>query len=331
MNTPIASESRKPVKLAFDLQDGSCLIGVPEIDKLPFQSTLGLMTVSLSAIERVEFSPDRQSETLFLNNGDKITGKVQLQKIVVRTLIGKVEVALEYITRIGAVQEGRVPETLLKKTVLYFSFDTDEGGKVSDRSGKGNNGVVYGAKWVRNGKSGGAFEFDGNDDYIRIKINDSLKFGRGNFSMSVWVKMLGGSRQGCAIGTNWQPNGDTQLIFRPGGRLEFIVSTSWEKKGQANTSVEVADGQWHHWVGVRDAENGKVRLYIDGKKVSESDDTSETIDSTVDWAVGTLIGPDNQPYPSLNTQFLRGMIDEVMIFNCALDDTEVKTLYESHK
>jgi|LGVD01.1.fsa_nt_gb hypothetical protein len=39
--------------------------------------------------------------------------------------------------------------------------------------GSGNDGAIYGAKWVE-GKFGKALEFDGVDDYVKVPDDDSL-------------------------------------------------------------------------------------------------------------------------------------------------------------
>ena len=47
--------------------------------------------------------------------------------------------------------------------VGYWRFNEGSGATAADSSGHGNNGTIYGAKWVE-GKSGKALSFDGKKD-----------------------------------------------------------------------------------------------------------------------------------------------------------------------
>lgn len=44
-----------------------------------------------------------------------------------------------------------------KVLMLYFTFDEDEGGKVTDISGNNIEGAFEGAVWSKDGKIGGGF------------------------------------------------------------------------------------------------------------------------------------------------------------------------------
>ena len=75
----------------------------------------------------------------------------------------------------------------LNGCVLYYSFDKDEGEKVTDKSLKRNNGRVFGGKWVREGKVGAGYSFDGKTSYISVPNNPSMNFGYADFTYSYWV------------------------------------------------------------------------------------------------------------------------------------------------
>ena len=46
--------------------------------------------------------------------------------------------------------------------VLYFPFS----GNANDQSGNGHNGLIYGPTYTANGRIGGAYQYDGTNDYI---------------------------------------------------------------------------------------------------------------------------------------------------------------------
>lgn len=84
-----------------------------------------------------------------------------------------------------------------------------------------------------------------------------------------------------------------------------------------------------HLVAVYDPDGGSVRQYVDGQKVGETAIESE-------WRVNRLhigaaeIGNWGQPFrktPSFAVRNLDGTIDELAIFNAALDEQEILQLY----
>ena len=73
--------------------------------------------------------------------------------------------------------------------VLYLPFDKlDENGLIRDESGAGNDGHVFGAQWVSNGKFGGAYQFHITNITDRIVIPNSDALNPDNFTVTAWVK-----------------------------------------------------------------------------------------------------------------------------------------------
>jgi hypothetical protein len=77
-------------------------------------------------------------------------------------------------------------------------------------------------------------------------------------------------------------------------------------------STDVADGNWHHIVAIRDAEAEEIRLYVDGKP---------------EGAVGaTYTASFNSPTATLNIGWLNlssgfyfdGIVDEMALYNILL-------------
>lgn len=71
---------------------------------------------------------------------------------------------VKVFSRIRSLEE--IKRSYAEGTVeLRLGFDIDVSPTI-DTSGNGNNSEVNGAEWVEGGKSGGAFTFDGNGQYI---------------------------------------------------------------------------------------------------------------------------------------------------------------------
>jgi hypothetical protein len=67
----------------------------------------------------------------------------------------------------------------------------DEGGDdtTGDSSGNGNDGEIFGAKWV-DGKFGSALEFNGVDNIVVVPHSDTFNVD-GQFSLGLWLYWRG--------------------------------------------------------------------------------------------------------------------------------------------
>lgn len=77
-------------------------------------------------------------------------------------------------------------------------------------------------------------------------------------------------------------------------------------------------GNWHHIAVVLHEEG--MRLYFDGERVAENSNRFK-LPKPCAFPIGAN---DNGP-----SRFFAGAIDEVCIFNRALEDEEIRALYES--
>mgnify|MGYP003338592695 CR=1 FL=1 len=64
------------MSLALDLDDGSHVIGRPEIKSMPVKTTFANLDIPLGVIQTVNFGDSRESTAIKLQNGDKVTGAI---------------------------------------------------------------------------------------------------------------------------------------------------------------------------------------------------------------------------------------------------------------
>jgi hypothetical protein len=229
--------------------------------------------------------------------------------------------------------------------VGWWKFDEGAGGVAYDSSGNGNNGSIHGATYS-GGVSGTALEFDGVDDYVDLGNSPSLygdsmtlmewiKFtglpaesgmtindysaGYGEWGMSLWVNEYGGVGGTVGAGSNNHVMG---AHFSP-----------------ANDSQKLNDGEWH-FVAVTYSNATKTNtLYVDGSFVTANNwapdggftatDNLMHNRSLYKWYIG--IHSEYFVYPSIGTQYYRGLIDEVRMYNAALTLEEVTAIYNQTK
>jgi len=188
----------------------------------------------------------------------------------------------------------------------------------TDSSGNDNAGTVYGCPtWQPlGGQTGGAVEFDGNEDYVAIPESSDFKFGTSDFSMGAWVKTSATTKsyiidnyQGTVgeVGCQIVMNADGTVYFEiRGGTLLQITSTT-----------TINDGAWHHIFGSADRDSS-MDLYIDGAITATGGANSDDIDNSNP----VLIGVNTWLSDPLGS-FFGGVIDDVRIYNRTLDPNEI--------
>jgi len=308
------------VRLELDLTDGSRVMGVPGIASVPVQTSYAKMDILFKQILTIRIDGNHETASLDLRNGDKLKGVLTLAPVKLETVFGKVAISVEHIRTFRVVLSlGALPDSLKHGLVLHYSFDRDEKSKVTDESGKGNVGEVKGAKWTPNGKTGGAYDFDGHDDYIDAP-DHNLPTGNPIVSVSAWIKTTqSGEEYVLAWGSRPSPaHGDLMLGIRNNHLCVGSNGEGWE----GNTVVN--DGRWHSLVAVW--RRGDITAYVDGNSQTLAflgKRGNINIVSSGHTNVGRLVQTDGY--------YFKGSIDDVMIFDRALSEAEVKQIYDAQK
>lgn len=324
------NETEWPLSVELDLVDGSRVIGIPGIESVPVRTSYAKMDIPLKQILTIKIAEDHEMASIGLGNGDKLNGVINLDPIRLETIFGTAKIGIEHIRAIRVVLPGgALPDSLKRGLVLYYSFDRDEGGKVTDRSGKRNNGEARGAKWTSEGRLGGAYDFNGNGDYIDTGCNFS---GMDEISVCGWVRPAKGQR-GSSVATQFGgPPGDNVWgLFAQNDNGNDLVpphqsaATVLTADGRRPTALgkRTQIGEWTH-LCFTFKRNGQLVLYKDGVAVGRDSVGDSPLNKRNSTAkVGASFGGDGY--------WANGLVDEVMIFERALTDDEVKQIHETQK
>ncbi len=314
-----------PLRLELDLVDGSRIIGTPGIETVPVETSYAKMNVQLRQIRTMRIGEDHETVDFDLQNGDKLKGVITLAPIKLTTVFGPVSIGVEHIRQFTIVRTGgALPEALRKGLVLYYAFDRDEGGKVADASGKNNQGDVHGAKWTSKGKAGGAFRFSGRRE--RIEVADSKDFSlklTEDKTYALWWKPEGDFQHKCLI-TKWDlaRNGlGMNLLTLPS---EGAYYTTFQTDHWAQYSASFSREEWSLVTLVCKAGTWRIFHNAEERPIARSMGVPHNVDKTV--SAPLEIGG-----TSVADYGFEGLIDEVMIFDRALTDIEVKLLYDAGK
>ncbi len=214
--------------------------------------------------------------------------------------------------------------------VAWWSFD-----ETFDRVGV-NHGALQNGAGVE-GKVGSALRLDGDDDGVAIaKSGGALDMGAKNFTIEAWIKadisFQPGSGQAFVFANyagvpfyalTVHPSDVARFSFRDGDQ-NYVQATS-------SSSFKVNDGNWHHIAGVREGTVGHI--YIDGHH-KFTDDTQPVV-GTVNTSgcefarIGsTNTGPGHceSPGPGTNESQFKGLIDEVSVYDRALNAGEIQDI-----
>ncbi|OGS43280.1 MAG: hypothetical protein A2539_08975 [Elusimicrobia bacterium RIFOXYD2_FULL_34_15] len=200
----------------------------------------------------------------------------------------------------------------------------------SDYSGYGNLGTRRGnvtwistPTWKTSGASESIMYFDNSDDYLDFGSSGSLNASK--FSISLWVRAQDSSATEwdvLAAKESWNANegwliyrvtNDNTLRFTAGGNAGIIIITD-----------PCNDGLWHLITGTYDSAVWK--LYVDGLLNTEKTDATITFNDSRTLLIGNRHLNDGS---GDNTDFYKGCIDEVGMWNRALSDEEIAVMYNS--
>jgi len=201
-----------------------------------------------------------------------------------------------------------------KGLVSYYSFNDVNGEEVIDDWGP-NNGVLEGPVLPKaaTGKYGDALRFNGQDSRVNCGNDESLDITKA-LSIEAWVYMeIRGSYPTIVgkSGSNW---GYIFEFLTDTGKINLYLdgaNPSWANV--ASTSVKLEE--WAHIAATYDGKT--VRYYFNGDPDGDYPATANAILSNQD---NVHIGMRKVGEP----HFFTGIIDEVRIYNRALEAAEVK-------
>ena len=196
--------------------------------------------------------------------------------------------------------------------VLYLDMDwtTEEATpRLEDLSGKGNHGTISGPVPVP-GKVGVARAFDGVDDVVTVPAASSLNTA--SFTAALWFNRDTFTTSQGLVGKASFPN-SWRIWTRTDGKIEADAKN--DAIGNLVSQTTVVGGKWYHVALTFDGTT--ARLYVNG--------VQEASAATGDWGgaynVAVWVGDTDSTSP------FDGMIDEVRVFNAALNATNIGALF----
>jgi len=198
-------------------------------------------------------------------------------------------------------------------TQLYYKLIENTGTIAGDSTPNGNDGTITGPTWTT-GIIDNALNFDGVNDYI--KFPDNSVENQEEITISAWINADSVSGMH-TIATKWTEN---FLLRINSGDLEFFTFTTSQAGGKFDDFSST--GSWNNIVATYDGST--MRVYVNGVDTGTTFSQTGTLGSGGDDA---LIGA--RDVGSGIQDYFNGVIDEVAIFDIALTQDDVDSLYNS--
>ncbi len=222
--------------------------------------------------------------------------------------------------------------------VSHWALDDDSGTIASDSAGS-NHGTLYGDPNWTAGQIGGALQFDGVDDYVALPNNDPIWLPVNNFTVSVWVyfERDPAAAEETIFDLNWgdSSNPSNELGYAisrraADGTLKFYMTTTTNSDEDLISNTVLAKDQWYHIVAVRDGTTQAI--YINGQPDISRTCSSDPIDFVGGYDDNKVnigrFSRSGEPGPAAGVWYLDGKIDDVRIYDRALQSAEIQQLFD---
>lgn len=201
------------------------------------------------------------------------------------------------------------------KDGLVGYWPLDENGK--DLAGKSEGKLEGGAKWVKNGRFKGAVELDGTTGCVSIK---GFTLTTTELTAVAWVN---GWIQGPWAGIMCSRNDPTTFWvgITDQNTLSYVWNNNSDKTWGWRQGPMLPQDEWAMTAITIDKDKAVAYIYTDAKKLQSAVNKIEHIEQTI--ADNLKIGRDEC---CGDNRHIKGIMDEVMIFNRVLSENEILQL-----
>lgn len=203
--------------------------------------------------------------------------------------------------------------------LAHYSFD---GMDASDETNQGSNGIIQGNPVFECGAVGESILLDGEMDYVLLTGIVNNVFGSSDFTLSFYFKPLKftlpqdilSKRQACtdqrAFAVRYIPSGPS---------LDIVMAENSTK--ETNVTIPLPPSRcWYHLIIVKEGRESK--FYINGMLAVE-----DRAVARMDLDNPETLSISNSPCLGTTDERFEGNIDEIRIYDRALEDEEIATLY----
>jgi len=212
--------------------------------------------------------------------------------------------------------------------VAVWHMSEGTGDSVGDSLGD-NDGTRTNASWTASGQTGNAMDFDGTGDVISISDSTSLDFSSGDFSICAWTYPEDEAPAGneYMIGQyDYGANKRSIALQRmsTSGNFAFLIDDDGTSGVECvfDDIVALPYNTWQHIAATFSDSGNTMYAYRNGSSITSDTCSTNPYSTDAYWGIGSAF----DTYPTTGAEF-DGVLDDVMIFNRALDADEIKFMY----
>ncbi|MER6681495.1 sialidase family protein [Streptomyces olivaceoviridis] len=190
----------------------------------------------------------------------------------------------------------------------------------ADLAPRARPAAVLGGPEATEGVSGGALEFDGTDDAVRLPYRTGLPLGTKDFTVSLWFRYTATAGEQPLLWMGGIGTSQPQVWLRgepANNRVRGLITVrngaTPPQTASVSTGTAYNDGRWHHAVLRRGG--GLLSLSVDGA-LSSAADVPGSVSRNSPFGVHLGQRMDSRA-------FLTGALDEVRVWDRALTDAEL--------
>ena len=237
------------------------------------------------------------------------------------------------VTMVLIVAFATAQVNLSKGLMAYYPFT----GNANDSSGNSNNPSFNNATLTadRFGNANSAYYFDGQSSYIEVPNSASLNAGN-TITISAWVKPMGFYAGPCQNNFIMQKGSSTDILgyglefssqgYSNGGTcslpLDTIHQDFYGPTAYANNysyQPYIQENNWYHIVYSYNGDS--THLYVNNVLKFTTKETFSAFANSSPLFLGKHSSDATYPY------WFNGVLDDIRIYNRALDSSEVTALY----
>ncbi|MFF8904956.1 exo-alpha-sialidase [Streptomyces olivaceoviridis] len=180
--------------------------------------------------------------------------------------------------------------------------------------------AVLGGPGATEGVSGGALEFDGTDDAVRLPYRTGLPLSAKDFTVSLWFRYTATAGEQPLLWMGGIGTSQPQVWLRgepANNRVRGLITVrngaTPPQTASVSTDTAYHDGRWHHAVLRRGGD--RLSLSVDGA-LSSAADVPGSVSRNSPFGVHLGQRMDSRA-------FLTGALDEVRVWDRALTDAEL--------
>jgi len=218
--------------------------------------------------------------------------------------------------------------------VLYFRMPpSNDGRTLTDRSGNGLHARIEAGSSERplfaSGRLGSAFQLGGPRSSTHAVVPEYPKATNNQLSVAAWV--LAESRpRWASIAKNWGQGKIGQFHFGLAdhtGELEIVVKGPKRGGARVRDTEPFPVGTWQHVAFV--ADGNTLRLYRNGREIGSASHKPIANPTIQSLGIGAKLIGNHPKRPGTPADFWHGRIDELALFNHALDADTIRELFET--